>query len=153
MTGSSLYCFVFYLWIALFCITECASVLADLWNLFPFAFLHVLPHVRWCTAFIVLLVTCLLSPLSSSKMMPRPGMQIPPRLPRATPNSAIPQNPVAIGGQQMPQVFTTGLSAGSQRCNPVAAYISGFTLEWRLSIIHTHLPFFISHFHPTVRNI
>ncbi|KAI5096506.1 mediator of RNA polymerase II transcription subunit 15 isoform X1 [Silurus meridionalis] len=55
------------------------------------------------TAFIVLLVTCLLSPLSSSKMMPRAGMQMPPRLPRAIPNSAIPPNPAAMGGQQMPQ--------------------------------------------------
>ncbi|XP_051533497.1 mediator of RNA polymerase II transcription subunit 15-like isoform X2 [Myxocyprinus asiaticus] len=37
------------------------------------------------------------------QMMPRPGIQIPPRLPRATLNSAIPQNSVAMGGQQMPQ--------------------------------------------------
>ncbi|CAB1332683.1 unnamed protein product [Coregonus sp. 'balchen'] len=37
-------------------------------------------------------------------MMPRPGMQIPPRLPRAAPNPAIPPNSAAMGGQQMPQV-------------------------------------------------
>ncbi|XP_051960167.1 mediator of RNA polymerase II transcription subunit 15-like [Xyrauchen texanus] len=37
------------------------------------------------------------------QMMPRPGIQIPPRLPRATLNSAIPKNSLAMGGQQMPQ--------------------------------------------------
>lgn len=42
----------------------------------------------------------------------------------------------------------TGMSAGSQHCNPVGAYICGFTLEWRLSIIHTHLPLFTLHSNP-----
>ncbi|CAB1318613.1 unnamed protein product [Coregonus sp. 'balchen'] len=37
-------------------------------------------------------------------MMPRPGMQIPPRLPRAAPNPTIPPNSAAVGGQQLPQV-------------------------------------------------
>ncbi|GAA6090473.1 mediator of RNA polymerase II transcription subunit 15 isoform X1 [Tachysurus ichikawai] len=36
-------------------------------------------------------------------MMPRAGIQMPPRLPRAIPNSANPPNPAAMGGQQMPQ--------------------------------------------------
>lgn len=62
-------------------------------------------------------------------MMPRAVMQIPPRLPRATPNSAIPPNPAAMGGQQMPQVFTTGLIAGLKHCVPVGAYVCGFGLE------------------------
>uniref|UniRef100_A0A8C7G4T6 Mediator complex subunit 15 n=2 Tax=Oncorhynchus kisutch TaxID=8019 RepID=A0A8C7G4T6_ONCKI len=37
-------------------------------------------------------------------MMPRLGMQIPPRLPRAASNPAIPPNSAAVGGQQLPQV-------------------------------------------------
>ncbi|TSL04252.1 Mediator of RNA polymerase II transcription subunit 15 [Bagarius yarrelli] len=40
---------------------------------------------------------------SQQGMMPRAGIQMPPRLPRAIPNSAIPPNPAAMGGQQVPQ--------------------------------------------------
>ncbi len=91
----------------------CASVLADMSNLFvcilACASSCPLMHCIYCFACDMSVV-----PLSSSKMMPRSGMQIPPRLPRATPNSAIPQNPVAIGGQQMPQVWVLGLSTATQ---------------------------------------
>ncbi len=42
----------------------------------------------------------------------------------------------------------TGMSAGSQRCNPVGAYVCGFTLKRRLSLNHTHLPLFTLHSNP-----
>lgn len=45
----------------------------------------------------------------------------------------------------LPQGWVQGLSAATQW---VGAYVCGFTLEWRLSIIHTHLPPFTPHSHP-----
>jgi len=49
-------------------------------------------------------ISCSIPFCPAPKIMNRAGMQIPPRMPRATPNPAT-QNTTAMGGQQVPQVL------------------------------------------------